>query len=100
MGTGTGGAPFADDGQDDRCGDGGGSAGDSRMASGTGLAGSCSWNSHEPMTSRYPVLMIREIGMTGVVVLVAHGYPGEGLAVPLCPLRQQRRLAITGGRYH
>jgi len=24
----------------------------SRMASGTGLAGSCSWNSHEPMTTR------------------------------------------------
>ena len=36
----------------------------SRMASGTGLAGSCSWNSHEPMTTRYPVLMTREMGMT------------------------------------
>ena len=36
----------------------------SRMASGTGLAGSCSWNSHEPMTTRYPVPMTREMGMT------------------------------------
>jgi len=36
----------------------------SRMASETGLAGSCSWNSHEPMTTRYPVLMTREMGMT------------------------------------
>ena len=36
----------------------------SRMASRTGLAGSRSWNSHEPMTIRYPVLMTREIGMT------------------------------------
>ena len=36
----------------------------SRMASRAGLAGSRSWNSHEPMTTRYPVLMTREIGMT------------------------------------
>ena len=36
----------------------------SRMASETGLAGSRSWNSHEPMMTRYPVLMTREIGMT------------------------------------
>jgi hypothetical protein len=36
----------------------------SRMASGTGLAGSRSWNSHEPMTTRYPVPMTREMGMT------------------------------------
>ena len=36
----------------------------SRMASGIGLVGSRSWNSHEPMTTRYPVLMTREIGMT------------------------------------
>ena len=36
----------------------------SRMASGTGLAGSRSRNSHEPMTTRYPVLMTREMGMT------------------------------------
>lgn len=36
----------------------------SRMASETGLAGSRSWNSHEPMTTRYPVLMTREMGMT------------------------------------
>jgi len=36
----------------------------SRMASGTGLTGSRSWNSNEPMTTRYPVLMTREIGMT------------------------------------
>jgi hypothetical protein len=36
----------------------------SRMASGTEPAGSCSWNSHEPMTIRYPVLMTSEIGMT------------------------------------
>jgi hypothetical protein len=36
----------------------------SRMASGTGLAGSCSRNSHEPMTTRYPVLMTRQMGMT------------------------------------
>ena len=35
----------------------------SRMASGTGLVGSRSWNSNEPMTTRYPVLMTREIGM-------------------------------------
>jgi hypothetical protein len=35
----------------------------SRRASRTGLAGSRSWNSHEPMTTRYPVLMTREIGM-------------------------------------
>ena len=36
----------------------------SRMASGTGPAGSRSWNSQEPMTIRYPVLMTREMGMT------------------------------------
>ena len=36
----------------------------SRMASETGLAGSRSRNSHEPMTTRYPVLMTREMGMT------------------------------------
>jgi len=36
----------------------------SRMVSGAGLAGSRSRNSHEPMTTRYPVLMTREIGMT------------------------------------
>ena len=36
----------------------------SRMASETGLAGSRSWNSHEPMTTRYPVLMTRQMGMT------------------------------------
>ena len=36
----------------------------SRMASSTGLDGSRSRNSHEPMTTRYPVLMTREIGMT------------------------------------
>ena len=36
----------------------------SRMASETGLAGSRSWNSHEPMTIRYPVPMTREMGMT------------------------------------
>ena len=36
----------------------------SRMATSTGLDGSRSWNSHEPMTTRYPVLMTREIGMT------------------------------------
>ena len=35
----------------------------SRMASRAGLAGSRSWNSHEPSTTRYPVLMTREIGM-------------------------------------
>ena len=35
----------------------------SRRASRTGLAGSRSRNSHEPMTTRYPVLMTREIGM-------------------------------------
>ena len=35
----------------------------SRMASTAGLAGSRSWNSHEPSTTRYPVLMTREIGM-------------------------------------
>ena len=36
----------------------------SRMASEAGLAGSRSWNSHEPMTTRYAVLMTREMGMT------------------------------------
>ena len=36
----------------------------SRMTSETGLAGSRSWNSHEPMTIRYPVLMTREMGIT------------------------------------
>ena len=36
----------------------------SRMASEAGLAGSRSWNSHEPMTTRYAVPMTREMGMT------------------------------------
>ena len=36
----------------------------SRMATSTGLDGSRLWNSHEPMTTRYPVLMITEMGMT------------------------------------
>jgi hypothetical protein len=32
------------------------------MASGAGPAGNRSWNSHEPMTTRYPVLMMFDMG--------------------------------------
>jgi hypothetical protein len=35
-----------------------------RMASSAGLPGNRSWNSQEPMTTRYAVLMTREMGMT------------------------------------